>query len=188
MIKIIFLDIDGVIATPKTVIEGTWGLTEECQDRLEAILKATNAKIVLSSSWRYPSVLETQRYMFKNGFRFSDEIIGVTIRAYKYIDKQQSIHLSIPRGVEIKQWIDTHLRMPWYANPDLSDKYKIYKENGEFKSMDMQQLYKHYNYVILDDDDDMLLEQKDHFINTDGMIGLTDLDVSNAIKILNKES
>lgn len=78
--------------------------------------------------------------------------------------------------------------MPWYANPELSDQYKIYKENGEFKSMDIQQLYQHYNYVILDDDDDMLLEQKDHFINTDGMIGLTDLDVSNAIKILNKES
>lgn len=42
------------------------------------------------------------------------------------------------------------------------------------------------NYVILDDDSDMLLEQKDHFIQTDSYLGINEDDVEQAIKILNK--
>ena len=97
-------------------------------------------------------------------FLFSDKIIGITIRAYHYI--QKGIHLSIPRGVEIKQWIDTH----------------IYSDNG--KNWKRKRLGVDYNYVILDDDTDMLLEQKDHFIQCDGMIGLTNEQVDKAIEIL----
>lgn len=41
------------------------------------------------------------------------------------------------------------------------------------------------NYVILDDDSDMLLEQKDHFIRTDPYLGINEDDVEQAIKILN---
>lgn len=186
MHKVIFLDIDGVIATPRTVTHGTWGLTDDCQDRLGIILQATGAKIVLSSSWRLPSVEETRQYMSKQGFLFSSSIAGVTIRAYKYIDKQQSIHLSIPRGVEIKQWIDIHLRMPWYAYPETKEQYTSYREDGSFKSMNIQELGKDYNYVIIDDDSDMLLEHKDHFVHTGSMIGLTDQDVKRAIEILNQ--
>jgi len=37
--------------------------------------------------------------------------------------------------------------------------------------------YKYNNYVILDDDSDMLLWQKDNFINTDPYCGLTPNDV-----------
>jgi hypothetical protein len=43
------------------------------------------------------------------GFLFYDKIIGVTIRAYQYLDKTKKIHLSIPRGVEIMQWLDTNV-------------------------------------------------------------------------------
>ena len=38
---------------------------------------------------------------------YNDILIGVTIRAYHYIDQKSKIHLSIPRGVEIKQWQPT---------------------------------------------------------------------------------
>ena len=41
-----------------------------------------------------------------------------------------------------------------------------------------------YKYAILDDDSDMLLEQKDHFVQTDNNIGLTDKDVERLKKIL----
>jgi hypothetical protein len=40
-----------------------------------------------------------------------------------------------------------------------------------------------YQYAILDDDSDMLLEQKDHFVQTNSEIGVTDEDI-NKIKII----
>lgn len=62
MEKIIFLDIDGVIATPETIIRGAWGLTPECQKKLGKIIEKTNAKIVVSSSWRLKNTEETLVY------------------------------------------------------------------------------------------------------------------------------
>lgn len=41
-----------------------------------------------------------------------------------------------------------------------------------------------YSYVILDDDSDMLYEQRNYFVQTT-QEGLTEEDVSKAIKILN---
>ena len=41
------------------------------------------------------------------------------------------------------------------------------------------------SYVILDDDPDMLLEQKDNFVKTSWRDGLTALHTRKAIKILN---
>lgn len=43
------------------------------------------------------------------------------------------------------------------------------------------------NYVILDDDNDMLLWQKDYFINTTSKYGLTNELADRAIEILNEE-
>lgn len=38
------------------------------------------------------------------------------------------------------------------------------------------------NYVILDDDSDMFLEQKDHFIRTDPYLGINEDDVEKQLK------
>jgi len=165
MEKYIFLDIDGVIATPETVVDGMWDLTPACEDRLSKILSKTDAVIVLSSSWRWNTVEKTIKKMQEHNFKHCDKIVGVTIRAYHYIEK--GVHLSIPRGVEIKQWIDTH----------------IHSNNG--KDWNRKKEGKDFTYLILDDDVDMLLEHKDNFINTDGMKGLTDDDVERAVAILN---
>jgi hypothetical protein len=167
MDKYIFLDIDGVIATPESIIDGEWGLVESKQLLLKQILDKTNAKIVLSSSWRLHSLEETKAYMTEEGFMFSDLIVGVTIRAYQYIDTSTKIHLSIPRGVEIHQWIDTN----------------VHSDNG--KNFKRKKIGLDYQYVILDDDSDMLYVQRNNFILTDSTLGLTDVDCENAIKILN---
>lgn len=167
MDKYIFLDIDGVIATDESLYEaGFWGLVSSKQDLLGGILDATGAKIVLSSSWRKSTLEDTIVYMNEQGFRFGDKIVGVTIRAYHYI--QRGIHLSIPRGVEIKQWIDTHVHSDGGKNWDR----KVYGVD--------------YTYVILDDDTDILLEQKDNFIPVDSSIGLTYIQALTAIQVLNK--
>lgn len=164
MNRIIFLDIDGVIATQKTIIEGSWGLTPQKQDLLGYIIEKTDAKIVLSSSWRKSTLEASIEYMRENGFRFCDKIIGVTIRAYHYIEK--GIHLSIPRGVEIKQWIDTH----------------IHSDNGH--NFERKKIGIDWNYVILDDDTDMLLEQRKYFIRTHYLNGISKSQSEKAIRLL----
>lgn len=167
MKKYIFLDIDGVIATPESIEDGRWGLVDSKQKLLEYILMQTEAEIVLSSSWRLHNVFDTKLHMQEKGFWFVDKIIGVTIRAYHYLDKSSKIHLSIPRGVEIKQWIDTH----------------VHSNNG--KEWNRKILGEDYQYVILDDDSDMLYSQRNNFVQTSTRIGLTKEDSLKAIKILN---
>lgn len=168
MKKIIFLDIDGVLATPDCLKDGNWALNPKKQELLSEILNKTGAKIVLSSSWRLHTIEETKAYMKEQGFLFVDDIIGITIRAYHYIDKSSKIHLSIPRGVEIQQWIDTH----------------IHSDNG--KNWERKKLGVDYQYVILDDDSDMLFNQRNNFIQTDSHLGLTLGKMHAAIQILNR--
>jgi hypothetical protein len=116
MKKYLFLDVDGVIATGQCIVDGMWCLDLNKQYMLGEILDKTGASIVLSSSWRLNTVEETKQHMTSKGFLFSDKIVGVTIRAYHHIKK---VHLSIPRGVEIKQWLDTHVIYPCMPRPRL---------------------------------------------------------------------
>ena len=167
-IKIIFLDIDGVLATSGYLKDGLWALHPEKQKLLGKLIINTNAKIVLSSSWRLATLEQTKEHMQAEGFLFVFALIGVTIRAYQYLERGTGVHLSIPRGVEIKQWIDTN----------------IHSDNG--KNWDRKKLGVDFTYVILDDESDMLLEHKNNFIKINGEVGLTDNDVDMAINILNK--
>jgi hypothetical protein len=171
MDKYIFLDIDGVLATPKSIegVGGEWKIEDEKQELLKQIIKLTGAKIVLSSSWRKWDLESTIEFMKQEGFWFSDLIVGVTIRAYQYIDRTKKIHLSIPRGVEIQQWIDTN----------------IHSDNG--KNWERKTKGEDYQYVILDDDSDMLYTQRKNFVHTNSNSGLTDDNCLDAIRILNTE-
>ena len=171
MEKYIFLDIDGVLATPKSIegVGGEWKIEDEKQELLKHIIDSTGAKIVLSSSWRKWDLETTIEFMKEEGFWFYDLIVGVTIRAYQYIDRTKKINLSIPRGVEINQWIDTNIHSDNGIN-----------FNRKEKGVD-------YQYVILDDDFDMLYVQRNNFIRTNPNLGLTDVDCQNAIEILNTE-
>lgn len=168
MQKIIFLDFDGVITT----MASRYALDRYKCDLLQQVIDRTGAKIVVSSSWREGSAEETIAELKNIPTSFKkfvpswvDEIVGVTIRAYNYI--RDGVHLGIPRGVEIKQWIDTHLHR------DKEGKYKRKQVGVDFQ------------YIILDDDSDMLLEQGEHFIHTDTYLGLSQDDAIRAVCILN---
>lgn len=97
MKKVLFLDIDGVLNSKKTL--GVMGvhLSSDMVIKLNKIVKATDCDIVISSSWRSLFDLPTFQAMFFNQ--------GMT-RAHKLMDKTKSF--AGPRGDEIQEYLDTH--------------------------------------------------------------------------------
>lgn len=183
--KIIFLDVDGVINTNKYHFSQ---FDEVCLDYLQQIIDKTGAKIVVSSSWRDEDTQRMKTNFLENGFteKLWNEVIDITVRGYRYTIKDSN--LPIVRGNEIKQWIDTKLVYPWHSNPSLQKQYEILKEDGSFKIMNSNKLNEDFSYLILDDDTDMLYNQRNNFINTDALLGLQESDIEKAIKILNYEN
>ena len=181
--KIIFLDIDGVLSTIRERFR-MWD--KEAMSNLEKILKETGASIVVSSSWR-----DSDMQSMLNHFReyectegIINKIIGVTCRGYNYVIRGSQ--LAIVRGNEIKTYIDTVMKYPWHHDKTLVDKYKLFNEDGSFKMMFSNILNKDYTYLILDDESDMLYDQRNNFIQTNAETGITSEDVLKAITILNK--
>lgn len=59
--KVLFLDVDGVLNTRKTVVSAAkratqkipeWPLDKPCLEQLERIIRETGCKVVISSAWR----------------------------------------------------------------------------------------------------------------------------------------
>lgn len=156
--KVIFLDIDGVLNVYcQTRDEYGCIFHKPFEDNLRQIIKDTEAKIVISSSWRLSgkqAMLETWKHRDLPG-----EIIDITPN----LTYGEGFLTSTPRGKEIQQWLDEH--------PEVE------------------------NYVIIDDDADMLKHQLSHFVKTsdnsdhpdalDIGYGLTRKCAEKAIYILN---
>lgn len=149
--KVIFLDIDGVLNCIGTnmsanAIESSSQMSSERVGLLNYILDNTDAQIVISSTWRkLYTISELQIFLMNFGLKkkYHDVIVGSTP------SKGGGF-----RGREIEQWL---------------------KDNP----VD--------NFVILDDDSDMLPEQLPNFVNTRYYTGLTFLDAELAIAILNED-
>ncbi len=176
MKKYLFLDIDGVLNSQD------WFKSDEFQEILNIkdrgnksafdptaielltnIVITTDCEIVISSSWRKGRTVEQLQQIFTEvGFEHSHKIIGTTDYSYNWL--KPAIHCPSIRGLEIRVWLELCVKM---VNPDHQDEY---------------------NYCILDDDDDMLYQQRFNFVNTDPQTGLTIEDVDIAIRILNNEN
>ena len=149
--KIIFLDFDGVIST----YEKGWRFDVEKIELLKEIVDKTDAKIVVTSSWKR-GFTEVDKFIksFYDKPRNKD-LKNVTIfdwfanSIYDITDNNGSW-----RGDEIQRWIDKH--------------------NEEIES-----------YVILDDDSDFRDNQLFNFVQTDTYEGLTEREVKLCISILN---
>ena len=102
--KIIFLDIDGVLNNkwffekrePDAPEFGEHDIDIENIYYLNRLVKETGALLVISSSWRngYP-LTDIQRFLEKNGFKYPERVIGTTMSDTKLV-----------RGGEIKKWLD----------------------------------------------------------------------------------
>ena len=156
MTKLIFLDIDGVLDTYKSRYQLDLVLLE----RLGNLLARTDAKIVVSSSWRSNDVAGTVEFMTdpdnpsvgSNPFPFTDKVVGITPILYSVIDGD--IDRPATRGEEIAAYLKDH-------------------------PCD--------NYVILDDCDEMQRDQWPHLVLVNDEVGLTDEDMEKAVSILNQE-
>lgn len=165
--KVIFLDIDGVLNSERLMNRRIHeGFNYDCDDetyhnideievrRLANFCEENNIKIVLSSSWRLENLENTIEYISKHLYRHIHPII-------KYII-----------GVTSRLYIK--------------------KENGSWDHLDRGYEIQKYidehpnisNYVIIDDDSDMLESQMENFLQTDFKTGLTENDYPKIKKIL----
>lgn len=165
--NLIFLDIDGVLNHQlfyeKYYKDGknNTGVEHPLDDLdptriefLNQLIKDTDAKVVISSTWRkYYTVEQLQGFLEARGFK--GEIIGVTpslgIKVHK--NSKDAYIPSMPRGVEI---------------------YSYLQDNQD----------DNMSYVILDDDSDMMLWQTNNFFHVDSYAGLTPNIVYKATRFL----
>ncbi len=115
--KIIFLDVDGVLNCKTTIArcQGVIGIDPFLVMEFNRIVFATDAKIVLSSSWRN----------WKGGV---EEIEKRTMKMYShtpYLD-----HAKATRGDEIEEW----LRRQKLKSDFKVDKYAILDDDSDFYS------------------------------------------------------
>lgn len=154
--KVIFLDFDGVITT----VLSNWKLDKKKMDMVKQICDATGAKIVVSSSWRRYTIEQT-----------------IELITTKQKEKHCQ-HFLYPEYI-----IDITARMYGFKSGNREEHFGLYR------GVEIEQwLSEHQdvtNYVILDDDTDMLLCQKNNFIKTNAYSGICKKDVEKAIKILN---
>jgi hypothetical protein len=147
-VKIIFLDIDGVMNNQVDYEfaelkgenpEKKEDISPRCMDLLNNLIEETGAKVVITSVWRYGKTTEEmQQLLDRHGFK--GEIVGLTPALNREF---------VLRGNEIYAWIKQNEKLiecPYY----------------DFES-----------YVILDDDSDMLYWQRNNFIKIDNYCGIT---------------
>jgi hypothetical protein len=159
VLKIIFLDIDGILncedayrAGHCQYVEWIWedGRKDHYQrfcswskELLNRLIRETGAKIVISSTWRLSGIDFIKKVWELE--EMEGEIIGIT-------PSMRTKDIRIPRGMEIDYFLEN----------DLGFKHVNWDEKTQKKYMDKSNLE---NYIILDDDSDMLYKQRNHFVH-----------------------
>ena len=175
-IKIIFLDIDGVLNSNRYYVELDakgelhkdrdefgGGFCSKSTKWLNKLIDETGAKIVIPSTWRMSGEKEMKALWKKR--KMSGKIIGITPRFDSILGTP-----TYPRGVEIQ----------WYYEEKHGFRHHYYCFQEEEQSNCMLE-----SYVIIDDDCDMLYEQRDNFVRCDNLQGFLEEEYKQGLKILN---
>ena len=158
--KVIFLDIDGVLNCENAYRSGECKYKEWVNHRgekdhhqsfcswskelLNKLIDETDAKIVISSTWRSSGIEFMKSVWQHEGMH--GEIIGLTPNFRGDVDGY-----TIPRGCEIEKWLKDNGFSHINWDKDTQQEY-INKTGIE-------------NYIIIDDDGDMLYGQRHHFVH-----------------------
>ena len=150
MKKYIFLDFDGVINTQNDMFD------KNAVANLRRLLVRTDAKVVISSTWRLQGMEYIQQLWQE--YHLPGEVIGLTPSCNSIsfsnvdgLEEWQGLHGC--KGLEIAEWLRLNAKEP-------------------------------YQYIILDDEEDFLLSQREHLVKVEGSNGLNKADVRVAIQIL----
>jgi hypothetical protein len=150
--KVIFLDIDGVLncknmyvnklSTHYNIEDNRYtSFYEPSRLLLNKLIEETDAKIVISSTWRYDG-LRYMKHVWEHE-NMSGEIIGITPTL------SASWH-PVPRGCEIDYWLNEKGFFQCFWSKE--QQQRAIDESGI------------ENYIIIDDDSDMLYNQRHHFV------------------------
>jgi hypothetical protein len=106
--KVVFLDFDGVL---NSLADVAFGKASACfqaaaVERLNAIVRQSSAKVVISSSWRVYHSLDELRTLLGNA-GFDGEIIGCTPVSQNK-EARGLADIGVIRCQEIQAWIDAH--------------------------------------------------------------------------------
>jgi hypothetical protein len=159
--KLIFLDIDGVLNCENAYRAGECRYVEWVNHRgdndhhqsfctwskewLNKLIKETGADIVISSTWRHSGV-EYMRSVWEHE-KMEGNIIGVTPDF-----RWKAEGYTPPRGCEIE----------WYLNKVLGFNHINWDPTVQLGYMEKSGVE---NYIIIDDDADMLYGQRNHFVH-----------------------
>lgn len=149
MIKVLFLDIDGVLNTDRQqwhcqmncitpIDEFGYEFDHKAVDNLATILEETGAEIVISSSWKFLG-LQTLQKMWEDR-KLPGTILDITSDGKS-------------KGWEIDEWL---MECESQVN----------------------------RYAIIDDENDILPKQLNHFVQTNSQFGITCKDAERDITIL----
>lgn len=110
--KIIFLDIDGVLNVIPQGHDAFGGIFHsDFVNNLKRIIDETDAKIVISSSWRHSGFQKMlDMWEFRN---LPGEVIGVTPDLYRFLDFEGE--RTMVRGDEIQAVLNIHPEITHYV-------------------------------------------------------------------------
>jgi len=106
--KVIFLDIDGVLNVRRHGRDRFGSLFHsQFVKNLKQLIIKTNAKIVISSSWRFNGLDEMQKMWIER--ELPGEVIGITPFTAQYEATESASFMDrCKRGCEIREWLKTH--------------------------------------------------------------------------------
>lgn len=155
--NIIFLDIDGVIATPDTCVAYNkvgWVIDPTKARMIARLCKETNSMIVISSTWKKGHTWST----------FTDLMTAYQLDEYMFYvrgtdeDLWKTPDVNGVRGKEVDEWL-------LFAS--------------EYEEIELE------NYIIIDDDSDFTDDQKEKYlIKTDCSTGFSSEDFYLACEML----
>jgi hypothetical protein len=163
---ILFLDVDGVLNTHIVDPDVMCGQLLSCKVALlNDVLRITNAKLVLSSAWRYlvhrqEMKLRGLEWLLRSHGVLADRLIGITRRDTMergvYDGKPGTWPVCNERGQQIADWLKMNHRNAIYA--------------------------------VVDDLDLGISDAGHPFVQTDGTVGMTEEDAVKLMELLRRKA
>lgn len=108
--KVIFLDIDGVLVNRKSLMTSSGEHTQadpDCVKALNSLVARSGADIIVSSTWRLEGLRSVRERL--HGWGITGRIVDITPVLER---KEGNLYTGVRRGTEIQAWLDGYKRYP----------------------------------------------------------------------------